>query len=115
MIELLIILMLQKNVITIVREPVIVEGIVSHYSELDSCHYKGCLTAAGFPPTENTIACPREYPLFTSVQIAGKDYVCHDRLNPGLNRWDIWEGWGPEAHERALEKGIRNETIKIYQ
>ena len=96
---------------------VVWEGYMNttRYSAIDSCHYEGCPTAIGIKPTEQTIACPRDWKLGTNVEIDGKMYQCHDRYNKNLpDRLDIWTGWDKEAHTEALNYGNRQKYVRVF-
>lgn len=111
----LLIAIIPANNITIQREPAVIQGTVTAYSEIDSCHYNGCLMSSGVKAFVGAIACPREIPLYTQIEIGGEKFICHDRTNKNLNgRWDIFVGYGKEAHQKALKLGIKTEEIKIY-
>lgn len=112
----LLLLILPSHQIVIEKQPVIIQADVTRYSEKDSCHYVDCLTAAGIPPTEQTIACPRKYPLYTSVRINGKDYICHDRTALRYDgRWDIWTGYGEGSYQEAIKFGKKSLAIQIIK
>ena len=50
------------------------------------------ITASGKRVSKGTVACPRRFPFGTKVSIAGKPYICRDRLNIKYdNRFDIWK------------------------
>lgn len=99
---------------------------VSRYSELDSCHYPtkdgGCLTASGEVATAgHSIACPYDIPLGTVVSIAGVSYTCDDRtarwVQDGfsLPTFDIFEGYGEQAHTDAINFGAQTLDVTISQ
>jgi len=87
------------------------------YSELDSCHYPvkgGCLTASGVIANNQSIACPRSWPLFTEVLVNGELKICHDRYNKNLSdRIDIWQGMGNAGYERAKEWGVKEVVVVV--
>lgn len=92
------------------------EAYVTSYSELDSCHYPGCLTASGKPAYIGAIACPRKYKLGTKVEIKRKTYTCEDRTAKRYDgRWDIFQGYGKEAHTKAINWGIQKLEVKILK
>lgn len=99
-------------------EPEVREILTTSYSEIDSCHYptpKGCLNARNSLIQPLTIACPRDWSFGTKVEIEGEIYTCEDRYNPDLSeRIDIWQGYGKDAHERALNYGERTLLVKVY-
>lgn len=97
-------------------EPIVMELPTTKYSAIDSCHYENCLTAYGIRPTPQSVACPRDWELGTKLEIDGKTYYCHDRYNKNLSdRIDIWTGWDKEAHELAIEYGVKVKQIKIIK
>jgi len=85
--------------------------IVTAYSALDSCHNPvedGCLTASGKIAKVGMVACPYGISFGTKVFIASEWFVCEDRTAKKYNgRFDIFLGYGKEAHQRAIEFGIR--------
>jgi hypothetical protein len=95
----------------------IINADVTQYTKVETCPNHQCQTASGRYITakdKDVIACPRRYKLKTTrVIIDGKEYVCEDRLNIKYNsRFDIWNGndyWG------AIEWGVKNKTIIIYE
>lgn len=60
------------------------------------------------------IACPRNIALGTWVEIAGEVYECADRTAKWLDgRYDLFFGYGKEAHRKALEFGVKNYQVAI--
>lgn len=98
---------------------------VTAYSEIDSCHYPtkggGCLTASGYVAKNGvSVACPYNIELGTQIEIAGKEYKCHDRTahwvqNELGETYDIFVGYGKEAHQKAKQFGSQNLKVKIYE
>lgn len=89
---------------------------VTAYSEIDSCHYEGCITASGVPAYIGGIACPRDMELGTQVKIKGVNYTCEDRTNKNLDgRFDIFYGYKEAAHKEALEFGVQVLTVKVIK
>ena len=87
---------------------------ISFYSSIDSCHYFGCPTASGVRPYVGSLACPRAIALKTVVQILGEYFTCEDRTARFVDgRFDLFTGYGEEAHQNALEMGILKETVII--
>ena len=109
-------LIIPANTIIIERPFVEVEAEISHYSSLDSCHTgEDCLMANGRRAYIGAVACPREIRLGTLVRIDGMNLTCADRTAKWIDgRYDVFLGYGKEAHERALKLGIREMKIKIY-
>lgn len=91
------------------------EVILTAYSEFDSCHTgASCLMANGEKAHISAMACPREIPLGTEIEYQGKIYTCKDRTALYLNgRYDIFMGYGEEAYNKAIQFGIRKDTIII--
>lgn len=89
---------------------------ISHYSELDSCHYPtdgGCLTASGKIAKVGMVA-TNLYPFGTRLLIDGKEYVVEDRISKTYNdRIDIWVGYGESAHQLALQLGVKELKVKV--
>lgn len=91
-------------------------AMITAYSEIDSCHYEECKMASGKSAYVGAIACPRDMELGTEVLIDGKSYVCEDRYNSDLSyRFDVFTGYGKEAHEEALEFGVKELSVIIKQ
>lgn len=91
-------------------------GVVTAYSEIDSCHYKGCPMANGIRAQEGYIACPRDIKLGTIVAIDNQLYECGDRTAKWVDgRWDIFVGYGKEAHKKALVFGKQEKEIIIIK
>lgn len=90
---------------------------VSAYSELDSCHTgSSCLMASGKKAYVGAVACPRVYKLGTKVYINGSLYTCEDRTSTKYpNRWDIFMGYGVEAHTEALKWGVKRISVEIIK
>lgn len=100
------------------REPeyVVITAEITAYSEFDSCHYENCVMANGERAHIGAVACPRGIPLGVKVEIAGEEYECSDRTAKRYDgRWDIFMGYGKEAHTKALKFGINTLEVKIYQ
>jgi 3D (Asp-Asp-Asp) domain-containing protein len=94
--------------------PKVILAEVTAYSEIDSCHYPGCIMASGERAYTGAIACPRELDLGLRVRIGDEFYVCEDRTAKRFNgRFDIFMGYGPEAHQKALEFGINELEVVI--
>ena len=91
---------------------------ISAYSELDSCHYPTadgeCLVASGKIAKVGMVA-SNLYPFGTKLEIDGKIYTVEDRTAKKYShRVDLFEGYGKEAHQRALKKGIQyKEVVKL--
>jgi len=89
-------------------------GIVTAYSEIDSCHHLNCAMASGNRAYVGAIACPRNLPLYTRIIINYTTYICEDRTAEKYDgRYDIFYGYGEDSHKRALEYGIKNQLIQI--
>lgn len=85
---------------------------VTGYSSLETC--TDCITASGVPPFVGSIACPRNIPFWTQVEILGTIFVCLDRTHLRYNgRYDIYFGDGIEGYNRAIKFGKKNLKIKI--
>lgn len=96
-------------------ESAVVNAYITAYSEIDSCHYKGCPMANGEKAHIGAVACPRRYSLGTKVQIDGVDYICKDRTAQYVDgRWDIFMGYGPESYAKAIKFGKRYKEVTIY-
>jgi 3D (Asp-Asp-Asp) domain-containing protein len=94
---------------------------ISHYSELDSCHYptykngyRQCLVASGKIAKVGMVA-TNLYPFGTRLMIDGEVYIVEDRIAKryGNTRIDIFVGYGDEAHENAIKWGIKKLEVKV--
>ena len=89
---------------------------ISHYSELDSCHYptpEGCLTASGKIAEVGMVA-TNLFPFGTKLEIDGLIYTVEDRISTRYNeRIDIWVGHGQRAHEQAKRLGVKNKLVIV--
>lgn len=96
--------------------PEIREAVVTAYSEIDSCHHENCAMANGIRAAIGYAACPRELALGSKVRIYGEIYTCGDRTAKRYDgRFDIFMGYGPEAHRDALVFGIATTTIEVLK
>jgi len=92
----------------------IINTTVTAYSEFDGCNNPGCLMANNKKAHIGAIACPRTIKLGTKVQVYGQVYICSDRMNKRYtNRFDIFTGYGKEAHKKAMDFGIRKTTVLL--
>lgn len=88
---------------------------VTSYSSVDSCHTPNCIMANGMSAQVGYVACPRKLSFGTRVIIDGDEYICGDRTAKRFDgRYDIFKGYGIEAHKKAISFGIKtlNVTIK---
>ena len=70
--------------------------------------------ANGKPAKIGYVACPRYLALGTIVELLGTTFECGDRTAKWVDgRFDVFMGYGKEAHEDALNFGIKNLTIVI--
>jgi len=91
-------------------------AIVTAYSEIDSCHYEGCIMANGEPASPGFVACPRAIDFGTKVVIKGEVYECGDRTALRYDgRFDIFIGYGDEAHAEALEFGLKELSVHVLK
>ena len=94
--------------------PVSKIATVTAYSSVDSCHYPNCITASGKRAYVGGVACPRKLKLGTKVEIFGKIYTCEDRTAVRFDgRYDIFKGYGNEAHRKAIIFGIQKLEVRI--
>mgnify|MGYP001602140221 CR=1 FL=1 len=69
-------------------------------------------TASGEQVREGVIACPREIPFWTKVEIEGKEYTCLDRMSLANNgKYDIWF----PNRKLAYEWGVKKVNVKIFE
>lgn len=88
--------------------------LTTAYSELDSCHNPNCAMASGKRAYVGAVACPRQWKLGTTVKIDGVIYTCEDRYSARLSdRIDIFQGYGEEAHQKAVKYGVQIKTVLI--
>jgi len=83
---------------------------ITAYSELDSCHTgESCLMANGEKAHINALACPRDMKLGSKIGIIGLgEFTCDDRTAKWVDgRFDLFLGYGEEAHERAINFGVK--------
>jgi len=94
-----------------------VQAIVSFYSKAETCPDRECITASGsIAKAGNTIACPREIPLGTVVDLQGSRYICSDRTHYRFNgRYDVFTGDTEQAWVMAKNYGLQKHLIKIYR
>ena len=76
--------------------------------------------ASGRPAYVGAVACPRKYKIGTLVEIEGKQYSCQDRTALWIEQtygeaYDIFAGYGPEAHAQALQWGRKTLAVKVYE
>lgn len=87
----------------------IITGYSSTEDQTDSTPF---LTASQKQVKKGIIACPREIPFGTKVEIEGKTYICEDRMSKKFNdRFDIWF----ESTEEALEWGRQTKMVVVYK
>ena len=92
-------------------EPVIVRAEVTAYtSSKDETDDTPHITASGKTTKHGIVACPRQYPFGTRVEILGKEYVCEDRMNRRYDdEWDIWM----QTKQEAFNFGRKTLSIKL--
>jgi tartrate dehydratase beta subunit/fumarate hydratase class I family protein len=62
------------------------------------------------------VACPRDWKLGTKVMIDGVEYTCEDRYNKDLSdRIDIFQGYGIQSHEVAVNYGKQVKLVYIIK
>ena len=72
---------------------------------------KGITASGKFPAQGRTIAVPRNIPLGTKIEIAGKLYIAEDRTARKYDgRFDIYF----DSHEMARKFGIRTNQVTIW-
>ncbi len=86
---------------------------VTAYTKIETCPREKCITASGKAADYDIIACPRELPLGTLVEIGETIYECGDRTHPRYDgRFDLWFG---TDYRGAIKWGKQLLTIKIYK
>lgn len=88
---------------------------VTGYTSVETCDpTMDCVMSSGDIAHIGAVACPREIPLRTKVMIAGKTYRCLDRTHQTYDgRFDIFMGFGDEAHTAAINFGIQELDVTI--
>lgn len=97
-------------------QPVIIDTltatVTSYSSDPDQTDDTPDVTASGIHVHQGTLACPKRYAFGTKVLIAGKQYICEDRMNPRYpDRFDVWS----PTKEAATAWGIQTLTVAIEQ
>jgi len=70
--------------------------------------------ASGRSAYVGAVACPRKLPLGSKVKIAGKLLTCEDRTAKRFDgRFDIFQGYGPDAQKKAIRWGKQNLEVQI--
>jgi hypothetical protein len=94
---------------------------VSHYSEIDSCHYpkwvggkRKCLTASG-KIAEMGMCATNLFPFGTKLMVGDRPCVVEDRISKRYaHRVDLWEGYGHQAKAKAERMGIQEQvTVRV--
>lgn len=70
------------------------------------------ITASGARVADGQVACPGRYPFGTRFEIAGRVYVCEDRMNLRYrdgNHFDVFVG----SKAAAYEFGRKTLTVKV--
>lgn len=101
-----------REIIIYPEPPTILIATVTAYSSVETCENTDCIMANSEKAFVGAIACPRSIALNTFVKMRGTTYKCADRTHKRFDgRFDIFMGYGEEAHERAIEFG--RQTIPI--
>jgi 3D (Asp-Asp-Asp) domain-containing protein len=70
--------------------------------------------ASGKKAYVGAVACPRRFKLGTKVRIAGQLLTCEDRTAKRYDgRFDIFQGYGQQAYDKAITWGIRRVAVEI--
>lgn len=86
----------------------------SAYTSYETCPDGNCIMANGEKAYWGAVACPREIELGTEILIDGMEFTCADYTAKKFDgRFDIFYGYTKEAHEKALQYGIKNSEIII--
>lgn len=91
---------------------------VSFYTARETCpggKEANCIAADGTRPIANqTLACPRRYPLGSVFFLLGKVYKCTDRTAKRLDgRYDIFWGDYEEAKKLGLKRNVTVLPLRI--
>lgn len=95
---------------------------ISYYSELDSCHNRtpdGCLTASRtVAKAYHTAACPKDLPFGSTFTYKSIEWTCEDRTSTWVQNdlgrtFDLFLGYGEEAHREAVSNGAKLGVITL--
>lgn len=70
-------------------------------------------TASGSTVHVGTLACPSKYKFGTEVEIAGKLYICEDRMNKRYRDKENFDVW-TESKKQAFSIGRQELAVKVY-
>lgn len=86
---------------------------VTAYTDVETCQDSQCIMASGKRAYKGSVACPRAIPLGTKVYIQPFGLLaCEDRTALSVDgRFDVFFGYGEEAHSQALKFGIQKKEI----
>ena len=89
----------------------IIATITAYSASEDETDSRPWEMASGKTVYEGAVACPRNIPLGTKVEINGSEFVCEDRMNIRYtDRFDIFK----DSKAEALQFGIfRNQEVII--
>lgn len=92
------------------------EAVVTRYTSVETCTADRCVMANGKRAARGYAACPRAIAFGTFVRIEGETYECGDRTALRFDgRFDIFEGYGDEAHAAALQAGIDTLPVAVLR
>lgn len=93
----------------------VISAEVTAYSELDSCHHKGCPMASTKKAYVGAAACPRSIPLGSTIVIKSiGTFICEDRLAKRFDhRFDIFTGYGKIAWQEAVAFGVKVLEVRV--
>lgn len=106
-----------ENRISFLADPILFgTAKVTAYSKLETCPNSDCEMASGRKVYIGAVACPRSISLGTQISIDGKSFICEDRTHRRFDgRFDIYMGEDYNAYINALEWGIQDKQIFIYE
>jgi len=91
------------------------QALITAYTAWETCFNSPCIMANGQKAKVGSLACPRDLPLGTVVNIDGVGFVCSDRYNKRLERrFDMFKGYTKNDYENAIKFGKVNKLIYIY-
>lgn len=92
-----------------------VRTVTAYTASVDETDSEPEIMASGKRVYVGAIACPRDIPLKTKVEIGGKEYVCEDRMalkNDG--KYDIFVGSKAEAYAFGRQE-LEVKILKKYE
>jgi len=70
------------------------------------------ITASGTHVHSKTAACPTRYPFGTRIRVAGKEYICEDRMNARYREGNYFDLWMSDRSS-AIQWGRRTVEVEV--